>query len=113
MECSVNRWVCHVFFASMPLIADVDAGLKAFRDGDYRTAMREWSEAAKHGDAHAEYNLGVLYAKGLGVRPDIDEAMHWYRLAADQGNAQAEFSLGQLYARGWGVPRDDEDALRW
>ncbi|MSR43556.1 MAG: hypothetical protein EXS19_05920, partial [Pedosphaera sp.] len=37
------------------------------------------------GDASAQYNLGVMYANGLGVPKDEVEAVKWYRKAADQG----------------------------
>lgn len=98
---------------SVPLFADTAAGLEAFRNGDYQKAFREWKAAADQGQADAQFDLAVLYAKGLGVPRDMTEAVRWYHSAAEKGNVQAAFSLGQLYSRGWGVPRDEADALRW
>lgn len=105
--------VSSLFLAAVPLFADTAAGLEAFRTGDYQTAFREWKAAAEKGHADAQFDLGVLYSKGLGVRHDMTEAVAWYRSAAEKGNVQAAFSLGQLYSRGWGVPRDEADAMRW
>jgi len=93
--------------------ADTAAGTEAFRNKNYSKAFREWKAAAESGQAEAQFDLGVLYAQGLGVERDLMEAMRWYRQAAEQGNAAAQFALGQMYSRGWGTPRDEVDALRW
>jgi TPR repeat protein len=102
-----------LFLAVMPAFADTAAGLAAFKNKDYEKAFREWKAAAEAGQAEAQFDLGVLYAKGLGVLRDLTVAVDWYRKAAQQGNAEAQFALGQMYARGWGVPRDVADAIRW
>jgi uncharacterized protein len=93
--------------------ADTAAGMEAFRNKDYGKAFREWKAAAEAGQAEAQFDLGVLYAQGKGVRRDLTMAERWYRKAAEQGNAEAAFALGQMYSLGWGVPRDEADALRW
>ena len=41
--------------------------------------------AAEQGDASAQYNLGVMYLEGLGVKQDSVEAYAWIRTAAAQG----------------------------
>jgi hypothetical protein len=70
-------------------------------------------QAAEQGDAEAQHRLGMLYAKGIGVRQDYAEAARWYRKAADQGHTQAQYELGRLYAQGLGVPRNYTDAAKW
>jgi len=99
--------------ASNALWADAAAGLAAFEKGNYLVAFREWKAAADKGQPEAQYDLGLLYAKGLGVLRDLQAAQHWYEAAAAQGNAQAEYSLAQMYAQGWGIPADDASAMRW
>ena len=72
--------------------------------------------AAKQGDGLAQYNLGVIYAKGFGVPQDYKEAVRWYTLAAEhshQGQAASQFSLGIMYDVGQGVPQDYKEAVRW
>ena len=54
--------------------------------------------AAAPKDARAQYNLGVKYANGRGVRQDDEEAVKWYRLAAEQGHARAPDQSG-VYVR--------------
>src|SRR5580658_5971887 len=98
---------------SSTLWADAAAGVAAFKKGDYQTALKEWKVAANKGEPEAEYDLGLLYAKGLGVQRDSQVAQQWYEAAATQGNAQAEYSLGQMYAQGWGIPADQASTLRW
>jgi TPR repeat protein len=102
-----------VVMAVAPVWADTAAGLAAFKNKDYQKAFQEFKAGADAGQAEAEFDLGVMYAQGFGVRRDLTAAANWYRKAADQGNAEAQFALGQMYGHGWGVPRDTADALRW
>jgi TPR repeat protein len=75
--------------------------------------MKWWRKAASQGDAGAQYNLGVMYAKGDGVPQDDATAVTYYRKAADQGHATAENDLGIMYAKGRGVPQDYVLAHMW
>jgi len=68
---------------------------------------------AEVGYARAQYDLGVVYAKGRGVAQDYVEAAKWYRLAADQGDSDAQYRLGLMYMMGQGVPPDDVRAYMW
>ena len=52
---------------------------------------------AEDGNAQAQFNLGLMYAKGKGVLKDTAKAVEWYQKAAAQGDAQAQFNLGQMY----------------
>ncbi len=93
--------------------ADFQAGLAAYNQGDYATALKEWRPLAEQGDATAQFNLGVMYNFGQGVPQDYQEAVRWYRLAAEQGYAPAQFNLGFLYDKGQGVPQDYVQAHMW
>eukprot|EP00916_Digyalum_oweni_P016929 GHVL01027751.1.p1 GENE.GHVL01027751.1~~GHVL01027751.1.p1 ORF type:complete len:305 (+),score=56.74 GHVL01027751.1:166-1080(+) len=56
--------------------------------------------AAEMGDVRANYNLGVCYETGCGVRsPDTDAALGGYRIAALKGHTEAESALGCLLHR--------------
>ena len=61
---------------------------------------------AEQGDVVSQYNLGVMYAQGLGVAQDNQKAMTWFRQAAEQGDSFAQFNLGAMYVNGQGVPKD-------
>jgi uncharacterized caspase-like protein len=85
----------------------------AYDRADYKTALHVWLETAEAGDAQAQYYVGEIYEKGLGVPPDYVQAAAWYRKAADQGLAQAQINLGFLCEKGLGVPQDSRQALEW
>jgi hypothetical protein len=58
-----------------------------------RESLESTVNAAKQGDAEAQYRLGVLYDKGIGVKKDKAEAVRWYRRAAGRGHAKAQDAL--------------------
>ena len=45
---------------------------------------------AEKGNAKAQFDLGLKYDTGEGVRQDYAEAAKWYRKAKDQGVAGAQ-----------------------
>ena len=50
--------------------ADFQKGLTAAQNGDFATALRQWTPLAKQGDAVAQFNLGLMYRNGNGVPQD-------------------------------------------
>ena len=52
---------------------------------------------AKKGDAYAQCNLGTMYAEGLGVPQNYEEAVKWFLLAAEQRHEQAPFNLEMMH----------------
>ena len=76
--------------------ADYQKGFDAYQNGDYATALREWKPLAEQGDANAQYNLGLMYDKGLGVPQDEKTALKWLTLAKRQGVAYSQENLGFL-----------------
>ena len=72
--------------------------------------LKQWAEA---GEAEAMFNLGVCYAKGLGVVQNDEQAVHWYQKAANLGIAGAMHNLGKYYATGLGVVQDHTKAVYW
>ena len=53
-------------------------GVAAALKGDYATAMRLWRPLANKGVVEAQFNLGVMYAKGEGVPQDNVIAHMWF-----------------------------------
>ena len=78
---------------TVPAWAGWDEAAAAHKRGDYATAIRELRPLAEQGDGDAQFNLGIMYDVGLGVRHDYAEALQWYRKAAEQGHAKAQFNL--------------------
>ena len=69
--------------------------------------------AALKGDPAAAYEIGVRYAEGKGVAPNLDEAAKWYDRAAQAGVVPAIFRLGTLYEKGLSVKKDVDIARRY
>jgi TPR repeat protein len=68
---------------------------------------------ADHGDAEAQFRLGLSFASGGPAKVDYAKAAHWYLLAANQNHALAQFNLGLMFAGGQGVAQDEGQARAW
>ena len=93
--------------------ADIGDGVKAWQKGDYKTAFTEWESIAINGDPIAQYNLGMLYARGEGVIGDMRQAWYWFIKSADQGYSESQSVLATMYRFGDGVERHIPSAIRW
>ncbi|MEH2622962.1 localization factor PodJL [Bradyrhizobium sp. AZCC 1719] len=69
--------------------------------------------AALKGDPAAAYEVGVRFAEGKGVAPNLDEAAKWYDRAAQAGVVPALFRLGTFYEKGMSVKKDLDIARRY
>lgn len=85
--------------------------VEAFKRGDHKNAFEAFDALASQGDPRAMGAVGLMYVRGLGVRPDQTVGAAWLARAADEGDAEAMHSLGELYAEGQGVPRSRVIAL--
>ena len=69
--------------------------------------------AALKGDPAAAYEIGVRFAEGKGIAPDLDQAAKWYDRAAQAGVVPALFRLGTFYEKGLSVKKDVDIARRY
>ncbi|HUZ31857.1 MAG TPA: hypothetical protein VMV19_07100 [Xanthobacteraceae bacterium] len=76
-------------------------------------AARWFDVAAKKGLAPAQFRLGALYEKGVGVRKDLGTARDLYRSAAEKGHGKAMHNLAVLYAEGVNGKADYRIAAQW
>ena len=58
------------------------------------------------GVADSQYNLGILYARGIGVDQNLAESYKWFSLAAQQGDQDAakkrdDVAGGSTSSRSW------------
>ena len=82
-------------------------------DADKMRAVDLFQRAAAKGNLDAQYNLGVMYEKGQGVRKDYKKAMKWLLLAANQKVAEAQYDIASMYFEGKGVKQDTKVAIEW
>jgi TPR repeat protein len=59
----------------------------------------------------AEFQIGQMYANGLGVAQDYERAMQWYLRTSNYADNQ--FAIAELYANGRGVSRNYPLAAEW
>ena len=76
---------------------EFDEAVNDYNKGSYIKALNTFYVLAKNGDPEAQYNVGLIYANGKGVKADSAHAMEWYEKAARQNNAAAAYNLAQLY----------------
>ena len=95
------HWISFLFLLAIfsfpgEVVAGVEEGYTAYRNGDFVTALREFQPLAKDGHANVQTTLGKMYANGWGVQKDEKEAEKWFRLAAEQGRTDAQMELHKL-----------------
>ena len=78
-----------------------DAGLVEFNSGNYQKALELWRGELKKNKNSAEinYNVAMLFDKGLGVDADESIAEKHYLKAAKKNYAPAMFKLGVIMTR--------------
>ena len=84
--------------------------LGAFQRGYYLTAMELALPRAQLGDPAAQTLLAELFAAGLGVARNMDDAAFWYKQAAEAGDASAQFKYGLMLLEGRYVEADQAKA---
>ena len=72
-----------------------------------------FSQAARQGDAAAQYDVGFNCMEGNGTAKDEMEGARWYRKAAEQGYDAAQLNLGNCYQVGKGVEQNLTEAVKW
>ncbi len=70
------------------------------RKKDYSLAAFWFRKAALQRLPEAQFNLGVCFDKGLGVKEDRLEAFKWYDLAGKAGVPQAKYNVALTFRNG-------------
>ena len=71
------------------MVALLSLGLAQAVWADDVSYFKETLQAAEQGNAQAQYNLGVMYDNGQGVRRDHKIAKEWFGKACDNGLQQS------------------------
>ncbi|KAK7137495.1 hypothetical protein R3I94_013217 [Phoxinus phoxinus] len=97
--------------SSVPIILNI-IGLESAKAGDHETAFSCFLASAQHGYSKAQFNVGVCYERGRGVRRDHSKAVLYYRRAAVAGHRQAQYRCAKLLlnSRGQQSSETDSDA---
>jgi TPR repeat protein len=108
MFCGLAVWGPPVLAAG-----DMDRATAALKRRDYRAAARILDGLARKGNVEAQFKLGVLYLRGMGVKQNFKRAAGWFQRGAARGHVRSMVNLGSLYAGGRGVPKNNALAARW
>lgn len=89
------------FFKEMVAAHAIGAGTQAYREKNYKEALRILNPVADYciDDvyvASAQYIVGLLYYHGLGVGENFDKAILYFSKAAEQKNEEAANILSKI-----------------
>lgn len=98
-------------FAPAPLASPAGAA-EALGRKDERAALRWFEQAAEQGVVVAQFNIGLIYERGLGVNRNLLAAMKWYARSVETDFAPAFINLARLYESGDAITRDRAAALQ-
>jgi len=94
---------------ALPAHAQVGKGTAPKR-GPASSDLDLWAE---RGDADAQFELGLRYLTGEGMKKDEKIGLQWMEKAANQKHLRAQFVMGSLHEDGLGVKKDDTKAVEW
>jgi len=80
----------------MALASAFEDGVKAYGNGDFKTALKLFSEAAKEGNVSAQYNIGCMFKNGEGTQQDLSKALQWFRYAKQNGHEKSENEIKEV-----------------
>ncbi|WP_312907011.1 MobP3 family relaxase [Tissierella praeacuta] len=88
---------------------------------DFEEAFYLFQSEAEKGNALAMFNLGRMFADGLGMEIDIAKAHEWYGKALTAFHKvedrkpwkYTEYRIGKMYSQGLGTEEDYEKAAHW
>jgi len=95
-------------------IAELKAkGKKQIAEGNFKEGIFSYEQAAKMGDAEAQYNYAFALEAGGAEVKDVKLANEWFLKSALQKYPEAELKLAYNYGTGTGLPQDYKQAFYW
>ncbi|XP_053236576.1 protein sel-1 homolog 2 isoform X7 [Podarcis raffonei] len=79
---------------------------------NHSEAFKYFHKAAEKGYAQAQFQLGLMYHNGSGVKRDYKLAFHYFYLASQNGQPLAVYHLAEMYATGMGAFRSCQNAVK-
>jgi TPR repeat protein len=89
---------------------DADSGANL---AEHSRTLRESAVTQPPIDARDQRELGMNYYLGLGLEPDLAQALVWLQRAAEQGEPIAQLTLGVMHLEGQEVPPSKVNAYMW
>lgn len=83
-----------------------------YAKGNFSAALDLFQKASDNGDVRADFQLGVMYLYGRGVKENSSTAADYFKKASDNGNEGAALVLGRMYIEGSGVPKNVSETVK-
>lgn len=111
----MDRSSCLLFilFLSVYACSKSPDPFEAYRQGDYKAAIKGFTVLSNQDNFDAMTHMGVIYHMGLGTDRDLKKAFIYYKQAADQNHAPAQYNLGLLYQAGLGIEQNYAIAYKY
>ena len=97
----------------LPRLETLSEAKRELKNGNFKKARTMLSTLSSTNNPEATYQLGRLYAKGLGGSQDFAVAREKFIKAAGANHPEATFSLGLMYLKGDGVAKNEEIARKY
>ncbi|MDA3731360.1 relaxase MobL [Niameybacter massiliensis] len=109
------KWTEEYKQARVFLFGDAD------HEPDFECALELLQAESQNGNMLAVFDLGRMYADGLGMEIDTEKAQRYYKQALDgllflenkKPCKYLEYRIGKMYAQGHGTEQDYELAAEW
>jgi TPR repeat protein len=102
--------ICLALLTYSAQAADLDLAYLHYRRGDLAAAAADYRQAAKRGNALAQFNYAMMLKRGEASGEDW---LPWLEQAARGGVMNAAFALGLAYEHGDGVAKSLTEATHW
>jgi len=77
--------------------AIIQCGLFCDENADYKKAITWFEKALSHENSIAYYQLGLYFAKGFGVKRDVEKALSYFEKAGELGNVDAMIECARTF----------------
>lgn len=98
----MKKYLYLLFFLFTPLFSS-----------EAQQSFWETYTAALRGDQEAQFQVGVIFERGIGIEQNQTLAAQWFEKSAEQGYVDAQYNIAIMYAAGRGVNADEGKAMMW
>jgi tetratricopeptide (TPR) repeat protein len=88
-----------IIYPFKTMSSDYEDGLKAYNNKEYFKALSSWKTLIEQGNLKAEYYIGIMYYKGLGVPQNIEFATKFIESSSNKGYVPAMVDLARIYQK--------------
>ena len=103
--------ILFIGFTSLTVYAD-ESNAQRNQITDSNAFWKLYTDALR-GEKTAQFEIGVMFERGIGVELNQTQAAKWYEKAAMQEHKDAQYNIGIMYATGRGVEQNEKFAMMW